>query len=690
MIPYGREPDACAALAQGLADRLDITIRAYHALPHYATDGTRRFAVFGAEGTPERLTQAPENAYAPSSAPWPYPEPTFHEPGSMEVGAADDDDDEFDTGDPVVFEAAIEVPEQPIATPALEVFAEPRAAGSLSEASLPEGSLSANPLSAGPPSVTVDAEGFMRPVGRWSIASPHKGVRTTAAEFQEAAQSHDMASFDDLASSRDAAFAEDAASAQVAAAEDGLAAASVYEESGPAAYAAAGVPAAFDTMTSTVLPQARAATRAVPMNGEVRTVPSREPWADGTEGTGAGPAAAWDLGERPAVAWPPQEAAPIRESLPIPESAPTATALDPITSDLITLDPIAPDLVTPPAAPTSPPPRVPMPQAPDEDALRSPSRPPAEASAPPAPPAPAVDVAPDASVAALAPLGVPVVPVPASPEGDGSAVARHPQSVDYDRLWLADRSSTPEERQAFRTSLGWRYDAAARSVARLLAEHPGLRSGVTDEALMTELAAVRVFVARDQAELVESIRRGDPGEGVLAVCAAGGLRRLPSFQGVVVRGGPAEESAADAYLPGGETGLDLIEAAPLIALDDLGAAVPGGVELLIWSATARRLSGFAEGRSAEVAFLPGTRFRVLAVGPPTAGPPVAATRDAGTSRRVLLTEVPPARMGPGQEKWAARILARLEEAAAGRTVPPPAESDDRFAPLPGDPARSMP
>jgi hypothetical protein len=168
---------------------------------------------------------------------------------------------------------------------------------------------------------------------------------------------------------------------------------------------------------------------------------------------------------------------------------------------------------------------------------------------------------------------------------------------------------------------------------------------------------------------------------------AAGLRRLPALQGVVVRGGPAEADAADAYRPG----QDLVEAAPLIALDDVGAHVPGAVEILIWSATARRLNGFAEDRSTpEVAFLPGTVFRVLAVDPP----PTTATRPDGTPvRRVLLTEVPPAKAGPGNEKWAERVLTRLDAAAAARTASPPAEPEeshgptDRFAPLPGDPAR---
>ncbi|HEX6493813.1 MAG TPA: hypothetical protein VF112_09895 [Candidatus Dormibacteraeota bacterium] len=299
------------------------------------------------------------------------------------------------------------------------------------------------------------------------------------------------------------------------------------------------------------------------------------------------------------------------------------------------------------------------------------------ASPPPAGEAPPVPVG---LLESPPPGGGPVSLAAPGPQGEALVpaafdVPRH----DYDRLWLADRISTPQERQAFRASLGWRYDAAVRSVARLLAEHPGLRGAQTDEALMTELAAVRVFVARAEAELVESIRSGAGERDVaLAVCAAAGLRRLPSLQGVVVRGGPPDPSAADAYRPG----QDLIEAAPLIALDDLDVPVSGKVEILIWSATARRLNGFVEDRTTpEVVFLPGTVFRVVAVDPP--GAPGA--------RRVLLTEVPPTKAGPGHEDWAARITARLEEAAANRAAPTgeAAEDDGRFAPLPGDPARSM-
>jgi hypothetical protein len=187
-------------------------------------------------------------------------------------------------------------------------------------------------------------------------------------------------------------------------------------------------------------------------------------------------------------------------------------------------------------------------------------------------------------------------------------------------------------------------------------------------------------VSRDEAALVESIRAGGgEGDGPLAICASAGLRRLPSLQGLVVRGGPPDASAADAY----EVGRDLVEAAPLIAFADADVPVPGAVEILIWSATARRLTGFVEDRTTpEVVFLPGTVFHVVAVDPPP-------EPDASAPRRVLLAEIPATKTGPAREKWIARVAARLQEAAANR----PASSggtDERFTPLPGDPARSTP
>ncbi|TWG08525.1 hypothetical protein [Saccharopolyspora dendranthemae] len=243
-------------------------------------------------------------------------------------------------------------------------------------------------------------------------------------------------------------------------------------------------------------------------------------------------------------------------------------------------------------------------------------------------------------------------------------------------LLLVDHSSTEEDRQQFKKSLGWKYDAATRSVTRLLAERPGLRGGMpVDDAMLTELAAVHVFATSDQRQFVDAIRSGDAASQYPFIsCLAGGLRRLPSLQGLVVRGGPGEAETVEDYVVGSE----LVEPAPMLGVSDESADVPGSVELLIWSVTARRLGGLADDEnSADVVFPPATSYRVLAV-----------EADSG---RVLLTEVgKKQRSEEARKRHDARVLERLTEAAksrderAGSEVSAP--DHERYSVLLGEPA----
>ncbi|MEB3367692.1 hypothetical protein [Saccharopolyspora mangrovi] len=243
-------------------------------------------------------------------------------------------------------------------------------------------------------------------------------------------------------------------------------------------------------------------------------------------------------------------------------------------------------------------------------------------------------------------------------------------------LLLMDHSSTEADRQQFKKSLGWKYDAATRSVTRLLAERPGLRGGMpVDDAMLTELAAVHVFATSDQRELVDAIRTGNAAAHYPFIsCLAGGLRRLPSLQGMVVRGGPGEAETVADYVVGSE----LVEPAPMLGVSDESAEVPGAVELLIWSVTARRLGGLAaDENSADVVFPPATSYRVLAV-----------EADAG---RVLLTEVgKKQRSEEARQKHDARVLERLTEAAKSRDERTAAETTapdhERYSVLLGEPA----
>lgn len=243
-------------------------------------------------------------------------------------------------------------------------------------------------------------------------------------------------------------------------------------------------------------------------------------------------------------------------------------------------------------------------------------------------------------------------------------------------LLLMDHSSTEEDRQQFKKSLGWKYDAATRSVTRLLAERPGLRGGMpVDDAMLTELAAVHVFATSDQRELVNAIRTGNAASHYPFIsCLAGGLRRLPSLQGLVVRGGPGDAETVEDYVVGSE----LVEPAPMLGVSEESAEVPGSVELLIWSVTARRLGGLADdGNSADVVFPPATSYRVLAV-----------EADAG---RVLLTEVGrKQRSEEARQRHDARVLERLTEAAKSRDELPANEvtapDNERYSVLLGEPA----
>ena len=243
-------------------------------------------------------------------------------------------------------------------------------------------------------------------------------------------------------------------------------------------------------------------------------------------------------------------------------------------------------------------------------------------------------------------------------------------------LLLVDHSSTEEDRQQFKKSLGWKYDAATRSVTRLLAERPGLRGGMpVDDAMLTELAAVHVFATSDQRQFVDAIRSGDAASQYPFIsCLAGGLRRLPSLQGLVVRGGPGEAETVADYVVGSE----LVEPAPMLGVSDESADVSGSVELLIWSVTARRLGGLADDEnSADVVFPPATSYRVLAV-----------EADSG---RVLLTEVgKKQRSEEARKRHDARVLERLTEAAKSRDERAGAEVSApdhvRYSVLLGEPA----
>ena len=315
LVPYGQPPETCAALAQGVADKLHITLSAYHALPHYATDGTRRFAIFNTTGAPERLTQTPENVYTPASATTRPREPVLMPAGApvavAPVGGApvgeapvagrfaavrpDEGDTDFDDVDPVVFEASMDTPTQPIAALDDSAFAAPATEE-------PPGT-----------AITVDASGFMRPAGRWPVAPvrPPGAFATDAvsAAFAPAGPAGHVPDVEAVmagAGAPDAGVVPFAAGRQeepaVAEARGGAAAsygaesassdvrpnarAGVEEQAQPArpSASASETPIAFQTTASTKFPLTRRPSRATPVRDQ--------PAAPGTPQTGRPPTSA--------------------------------------------------------------------------------------------------------------------------------------------------------------------------------------------------------------------------------------------------------------------------------------------------------------------------------------------------------------------------------------------------------------
>lgn len=257
------------------------------------------------------------------------------------------------------------------------------------------------------------------------------------------------------------------------------------------------------------------------------------------------------------------------------------------------------------------------------------SRPPVGPSQPPVPraePANEPEPAPaDPVVPAVAP---PVPPVPA-PEPPVTPVPATALPVRVGPL----QRSTPADQQALRALAGEQWWQQKASVARTLTVMPGLRGHDENDAVLADLTAVRSFLTLDDAPtgwrwLERQLAAGSADAYPSLVGLASGLRRLPSYRGVVVRGAgvlPAEARAVPA-------GRELCHAGPVAAYVLEGAPATAGDRYLIWSTTGRRVRILTGGasraeRGEEVVFGPGTRFQVL------------GTRSEHGATTVLLREV---------------------------------------------------
>ncbi|MGW1061312.1 hypothetical protein [Micromonospora rubida] len=263
-------------------------------------------------------------------------------------------------------------------------------------------------------------------------------------------------------------------------------------------------------------------------------------------------------------------------------------------------------------------------------------------------------------------------------EPDGHRPAESP--------WSPVRARTEDgDRERMRTTLGWKFQAHSRTVARALSMHPGLRSATGSHDVVAGLVAVLALLD-GVGEQVNSVLRGAgmPDEDVrmLARCACAGLVQLPAVGAPVYRAAPAGLDVAALYRPGEV----VVEPAFTEFSMTGGGAADAGPLYAIWSATARRLDQLrspqeSASRRGQAMFAAGSRFAVLGV--EAAGPAGAPC--------VLLREMVLDRPDSALDERVARKLrdalaARPERVQTSTPLPWPLGFDAgnrRFATRPG-------
>jgi hypothetical protein len=351
---------------------------------------------------------------------------------------------------------------------------------------------------------------------------------------------------------------------------------------------------------------------------------------------------------------PEPEPEPVAFSRPQLVSSPVAAFETPDVLEALTTTKVqepAPEPPTPVAAPAPIPVTVP--------AQSTPQIPPTPPT-PPTPPAP--PAAPRSTPSRPAKTGPQVQPVPSA-----QATAIPPTGgIAEERVWL-------------RRNLNKQYDATASSVARVLSEYPGLRAGTgaSDSDVLTDLVAVRLYLDGKTRNLDDAVRAATVGPHVpLARCVAAGLRRLPSFRGVArLR---AELNEAEWLWYSGNELVTEWSFSPVLTSGRF--KLPGDVDILIWSMTARRINLIDPVLRDQAVFLPGTRFKRLRVG-------------SGASREIYLRELAQTEVAADgtvhtQQPLDQIALTALEQAAEVLRLDEPAEDldvghADRFGSPPG-------
>ncbi|GAA4806761.1 hypothetical protein [Streptomyces ziwulingensis] len=334
----------------------------------------------------------------------------------------------------------------------------------------------------------------------------------------------------------------------------------------------------------------------------------------------------------------PAQATPGTTGHPVPAPHPDTFAPDTFAPDAVTPHAVAPDAQAAPAPPMPPRPSFRLVSAPVPGPAGAAPSPPGGHTGttvhPPGtgtPPGPAAPREAAAAAAATAPeTGVPEM---RGGPGPGPAGGPRTQPVPAQAACaLPPPKGIAREREWLRGAFRQQYNDAAGTVARVLSQSPGLRgTGRTStEDVVSDLVAAHLYLRGDGALLDRAVRGATVGPHVpLARCVTAGLRRLPSYRGATLMRATLDETEWAWYanrrlVTEWAFGWAMATAAPRL---------PGDVDFLIWSMTARRTALLDPEPAGRVLFLPGTSFKVLAV------------RD-GERRTVLLRELSASEIGP--------------------------------------------
>ena len=322
---------------------------------------------------------------------------------------------------------------------------------------------------------------------------------------------------------------------------------------------------------------------------------------------------------------------------------------------------------------------------PEPEAHRAPrTSPPAPASpaptsspVPPATAAPASPAPPEPGPSAT-PAPAPVATPAARPKAQRSAVRVQPVPTAEACAALPERG-IEQERAWLRRTFQQQYDGAANHVARVLSESPGLRGGSRQSAddVVTDLVAVRLYLSGGTDRIDSAVRGAAVGPHVpLARCVASGLRRLPSYRGATML--RTTLSAAEWQWYGKRR--VVTEWAFCSALTTAHPDLPGDVDVMIWSMTARRTALLDPTVPDRVFYLPGTSFKVLGVRDEErrvlllrelTGPEIGADGNVDL-RRLPLDDIALTRLEQAATEWRdAKPAVRLPATAVGALRHPP-------------------